>query len=250
MSTNETPAAPPAAKSNKSKTKATKAAKPITAPASLTHVSNGKAIDEIKAPVYAFGDKDFAVLSNKEADAAIEKLLSSGKSFRKLAHVTAVGIMLHFEKHGDYTKLNRLYAAVTHTMSKAMARGLIEWVERFSTVRWSKDKAHFFKPAKSANAFNLKGDPQSKDEREKAGAMNLPFWSGQFGDREAPSFNFGEALSKLYERATNALKAKDEAETKAIAKRFDVDKAQLAALEKLAHNMGVKLKEATPAGNA
>lgn len=208
------------------------------------------AVEKIGEVKFAFGDKDFKPLSNKDADAAIAKIMSAGKSFKRLTHVTAVGIMLHFQKHGDYTKLTKLHQAVSAAMSKAMARGLIEWTERFSSLRWNKEAKAFFKPKGAENMFNLSGDPQSENEAEQAGAMNNAFWSASFGDREPPSFDFQKAVADLHKRMAKAVESKAKAETKALAKRFDIDEAQLASFEKFAKSAGVKLKEAEVAGNA
>lgn len=156
----------------------------------------------------AFNLKSIKPLDSQAADLAIAKLAKAGMSVRKIAHETACGIILHWQAHGDYTKLTKLFFTVEEVMSKAMARGLAEWAKEFSGGQLfffendperGQEKIRQFRQKKGANReFNMTGDAQAEENTNaRTGAFAVPFYSGSFGDKPVHQFDFDVYMQKV-----------------------------------------------------
>lgn len=220
----------------------------------------------------AFKASDMKPIDSATADKNIATIRMTGNKTRRLAHVTAVGILLHYATNGDWSKLTKLDSAIGESISRQMQRGFRQWVARFSTVQWretkdSKGKLTFAGYVDSvkgegmeAKRFNLTGD-KSIDEKDadkrldREGALNNPFWSRNFGDTEPRdhTFDFDKEFARFaarilneYERREKLLKEKN----KRAANKIKVDEKEVNAIKSLAKTLHIKLAEATPAGNA
>jgi hypothetical protein len=224
--------------------------KPVT-----VQTKGPQAVKEVKAVAYSYSELDF-----KAADKAIKAIGSRGASLRKLAHETAVGIMMHYVKHGDNTKLNELRTAIRESISVNMGNAFVDWVKRFSNNTFENGK--FIKtergkdnPAKfcgmSADNFDVKALVIG---REVNGVKFVEFWNLE---REATAFipvDFAdrlEALLKLGERLlTEKTKGKEVTKadgTKEIVKvpHEHINKRMLADLTAFATEHGVTVETTT-----
>lgn len=219
-----------------------------------------------------FKASDMKPIDSATADKNIATIRMTGNKTRRLAHVTAVGILLHYATNGDWSKLTKLDSAIGESISRQMQRGFRQWVARFSTVQWretkdSKGKLTFAGYVDSvkgegmeAKRFNLTGD-KSIDEKDadkrldREGALNNPFWSRNFGDTEPRdhTFDFDKEFARFaarilneYERREKLLKEKN----KRAANKIKVDEKEVNAIKSLAKTLHIKLVEAAPAGNA
>lgn len=128
-----------------------------------------------------------SALNAKDALAKIADLYNLGKKFNILAQEIAIGILLHYEEHGDYTALQydhgapwkgkddkrapRLYEVIGIMKSRSMQSALIAWVCAHSSLRWNEDKKCF---------YHFKRDKRIPDG--KAGyvdyaGLSIPFWT-------------------------------------------------------------------------
>lgn len=105
--------------------------------------ANNVATNEAKTGEILPVKYSFKALDNKAADTAIANIRKSGAELRKLAHETAVGILMHYEQHGDYTKIVPLSDAISEAMSRSMSRAFVEWVEAYSSLKWDKEEKTF-----------------------------------------------------------------------------------------------------------
>jgi len=206
---------------------------------------------------HTFARKDIAGLDSDAAQANIEKLLSVGKNARVIAHVTACGILLHYQETGDYTKLIPLRNAIAKVFSNSLAARFSEWVMKYSSLKWrdatgtGKDKkeGHFFHVKGSDKRFDLE-DTSKPDGAGGAivvkGAINKPFYSfDRVSDGKVHTFDFKkfmeDATKRLHaelERRTKAAEAGDKRAMKAI----DISPEQVSAFDKLATTLGVSVK--------
>lgn len=208
-----------------------------------TTTSEGAREELPKLAQKAFVSGDFKAINNSDADKAIASIRKSGMALKRQAHITACGIMLHYVEHGDYTKLDLLHDAIREAMSKAMAKGFRDWVIEFSSLTWNDDEKRFRHTRGAEKTFQLHGDANAPDESNaNKGAMNIPFYSGSFGDKEHV-WDFDTAFAKFIETARREMKRKTEASAKE-AKRIKVSPEQITALEKSAALLGVPVKAA------
>lgn len=250
-------------------------AKPAKAKASKPATVTTKGIDEKLIPTgkdtagtkYDFVElKTFKrdamkALSDKEADANIKRLASLGNQARSLAHVTACGIMLHYQEHGDYTKLYPLAAAIKATMSNSMYARFIEWCVRFSSLTWidpvpaakaadGKAQPGYFLHKKGTKAsFNL--DDRMEGGKEVKGALNQPFYKfDREDDATVRTFDLHAYLGKVAEtihrevrRQQDAEKAQDKKTLEAI--KLDMD--EVTKLDEIFKSFGVAVPIEKPA---
>lgn len=207
--------------------------------AGTTETTNSKSATKI-----VYKATDIKAIDLATAEKNILAIRQTGTKLRRLAHVTACGILLHWQEHGDWTKLINLASAIGDTMSKRMQTGFYEWVEAFSSLKYNKEKGRFDNVAKDGQKlFNLTGIADAPaDSLALKGALNQAFYDGTFGDRPAHSFNFEDALKTFLERVEREMKRKIEAD-KREAKRIVVDHEQVKRLEVFAKSMGVTLEE-------
>ena len=128
-----------------------------------------------------------SALTAKDALARIADLYNLGKKFNILAQEIAIGILLHYEEHGDYTALQydhgapwkgkddrrapRLYEVIGIMKSRSMQSALIAWICAHSSLRWNEDKKAF---------YHFKRDKRIQEG--KAGyvdyaGLSVPFWT-------------------------------------------------------------------------
>lgn len=74
----------------------------------------------------------------KELDKLITSAVSSAKTMRSKIQIAAVAILIHAEKHGDYTKANDLVNGLGHGVN---GRALVQWFTKFGGL--SVDKNQF-----------------------------------------------------------------------------------------------------------
>lgn len=115
---------------------------------------------------------NFRSLNNEEADRAISQIRHHARNLKILAHETAVGILMHYQEHGDYTKISDLLAAIREGMGKNMSIAFVDWVVRFSSLKWrtidaSKATGEFYHVKKADRKFDM----------EKASHETNAFWS-------------------------------------------------------------------------
>lgn len=222
----------------------------------------------------SFKTTDIKPIDSATADANIISIQKSGNATRRLAHVTACGILLHYATNGDWSKLTKLDSAIGDGISRQMQRGFRQWVARFSTVQWretkdSKGKVTFAGYVDSvkgegmeAKRFNLTGDKtideKDSDRRlDREGALNNPFYSRNFGDTEPRDHTFDAVveikrlLAKLEKEMELKRKLIADKKTRA-ARKIKLEESELEAVEKLAKTVfHIKLTPATAtAGNA
>lgn len=206
-----------------------------------------------------FKRSEISALDSKAASANIQKLSNSAGSTRKIAHITACGILLHYVEHGDHSKLAVLDAVIGARMSKAMQSGFRKWVEFFSTVRWDKDAKKYVSTVKGegvgARAFNLDGDKTASEKTDSMrhhGALNHPFYSGSFGDT-IHEYDFDKAFAAFAKRVLAEANRREEllkAKKKAEARRIHLNDSQLKAVTSLAKTLHITLESAAAEGNA
>lgn len=232
-------------------------------------------LDELPAQATrAFKASDMKPIDSATADANIKTIHKSGNSTRRLAHVTACGILMHYATNGDWSKLTKLDSAIGEAFSRQMQRGFRQWVARFSTVQWretkdSKGKVTFAGYVDSvkgegmeAKRFNLTGDKtideKDSDRRiDREGALNNPFYSRNFGDTEPRDHVFDAVaeIKRLLARLEKEMALKREllkAKKTRQARKIKLEESELEAVEKLAKSVfHIKLTPATAtAGNA
>ncbi len=197
-----------------------------------------KTVTEKSKSVALYKVTDIHALDTISAQKMINQIKITGTKLRKLAHQAACGILLHWQEHGDWTKLRSLRDAIEGSMSKAMARGFDDFVSEFSSLEWSKGDKNT--PAGYKNMavngeriFWLLPNPQAQAGSLQAnGALNEPFYSDRLGDRPPYSFDFNTALAEFMKKAQFALdrKAKSDAEK---AKLIHINASDIKALENL-----------------
>lgn len=224
-------------------------AKVVTKAATTVSEGERDTLDTVKLPTFVTGD--FKALNNADADKAIAAIVRSGVGLKKQAHVTACGILLHYVQHGDYTKLDKLHDAISVSMSRAMANGFRLWVVEFSSLTYDKDAKRFRHARGAEKTFQLTGDPTADaDSHAFNGAMNSPFYSGDFGDKVPPAYDFDAAFAKFMETAQRHLKAAEEATKASEKRRHKVTPDQITALERVAKTLHIPLKADTKAANS
>lgn len=203
-----------------------------------TKSATGNATEKETSP-FLIKLADAKAFTTSDADKAIAAIRSKGIAYKRLAHVTAIGIVMHWQQHGDMTKLPMLRDAIEIGMSKIMAAGFVKWVVRFTSFTYDDDAKVFVHAKKTERKFNLTGDTQSKDIIDKAGALNQPFFSASFGDRTPYSFDFDDTIRLAYDKMERALKRLTEG--KANSDLVHIRKEQVTSFARFAKAQGVKL---------
>lgn len=163
---------------------------------------------EIIAP--AFNVKE---LSLKQADEAIASIIKSGSSLRKLAHETACGLLLHYEKHGDFTRLQRenetqaprMIEAISSAFSRSMARAFIDWTVRYSSLRYNEETKRFYH-----NKRDKRIGKNSSGFFDFEAAIKNPFYDFERDPVAPKPVDFDALLKQFVERAERLLKQKVE----------------------------------------
>ncbi len=110
---------------------------------------------------------NFRELNNTEAEKNIREIASSAKNTKVLIQETLVGVLMHFVRHGDYTKLSALVdivPTVQRSLGGSAAGAIIRFVETFSTLRYVREEKKFTKVSKTApNAFCGQTKPKNDD---------------------------------------------------------------------------------------
>lgn len=228
----------------KSTTKAPKAMRSNTPMPVIRTSQTTNTVPAAAASKLIFKASEMKALNLQQADKAIASIRATGKKYRRDVHTTACGILLHWQEHGDWTKLVELASAIGDGMSKRMQTGFYDWVKTFSSLSWNEKSGKFTNATKDGSrVFNLLGQPEQAAETFAfKGALNEPFFATSFGDRPVYSFNFEEALEALLNRAEVAMKRKLDAKTKADAKRIDITPETVTKLEKFAASFGITPK--------
>ena len=188
--------------------KASKALDPeIIVPLKEAFKSTGFKSASLKLPE----PKVLKALTTTEADKNIRLIQTSGKKTQLLIHTTACGILMHYVNTGDYTPLIRLTEATREALGTAMMGRLIDWVEKYSTVKWNDKNKHYFDSVRGmgmeAKSFTLS---QMNEKGEPVGAAHESFFTVE-GPRGTPTtYNAFELLGKLFERLQNLMKANEE----------------------------------------
>ena len=171
-------------KSAKDVTKSAKASKAPKAPKTIENTTKGideAVIAEIR-PTFKHSSLD-----HKAALSRIADLYNLGKKFNILAQEIAIGILLHYETHGDYTALQydagdawkgqndkrapRLYEVIGLVKSRSMQAALIGWITANSSLRWNDAKKSF---------YHFKRDkriPEGKAGYVNYAGLDVPFWN-------------------------------------------------------------------------
>jgi len=164
----------------------------------------------------------------KSVDALIQAAVGSGKAMREKVQVAAVAILMHAEKHGDYTKANELVDGMGDGVNCA---GLVEWFKKYGGLVVDEENKCFggwsgaeyirdnFKEAKASGWWELK--KQSP-------------WKG---------FDLEAELEKLLKRAQDANKKLAKAEQEGDTEAYQDLKGKINAPVELIH----KLREAKKA---
>lgn len=151
-----------------------------------------KGIDETVIQEFAKPEFKHKALSHKDALARIFELHALGRKFNIMAQEIAIGILLHYEEHGDFTALQycdpaspwkagndkrapRLYEVIGLVKSRSMQTALIGWITSNSSLRWND------KPAKDGGQrfYHFKRDkriPEGKAGFVDYAGLDTPFW--------------------------------------------------------------------------
>lgn len=134
---------------------------------------------------------DFVALDAKAADKAIKSIATRGKALKKYSHEVAVGLLMHYVAHGDYSKMLPMADAVKVAFTGNARTAFIEWVVLNSSLGWDKEAETF---------THEKGATRTMTEEAKV----TPFFD-LVRDNKQP-FDFDKAVLSLLKRAENAAK--------------------------------------------
>jgi hypothetical protein len=131
--------------------------------------------------------RDPVSVPGKKAVSARGKKTDTKLSERDRFHMVALSILLHIDKHGDYSDIARL---VEIAPTRHDRTALIEWFCRFSKVDYNS----------STNNFSYVRDRLS----DATAAMKIPYWTLKPARNKAP-FVLGLEIEKLLDRARQRL---------------------------------------------
>lgn len=187
------------------------------------------------------------MLSLQQADNAIDAIIKGGKALRVLAHETAVGIMLHYAEHGDYTRLQkqsgdknpRLLEAIQFAFSKSMGVAFIDWVQASSSLRWSEENKKFYHNKRD------KRIPEGKPGFFDMSAIEVPFFEMEREPALPKPQDFNALLVKLIKQGERLIEqAKEGVERDGKRRKIahKVDEKLLADLEAFAKVHGIEIE--------
>lgn len=136
---------------------------------------------------------NYAVLSGKKAwsvDKAIEEAIVSLKTMRQRVQIAAVAVLMHAEKHGDYSK------------AQVLVEGLGNGINKASLQKWFVDFGGLAIDEESGNFSGWKGKEYIREQFENA--KTTAWWEM----KQAPAykgFDLKAELGKVVERAEKAL---------------------------------------------
>lgn len=199
---------------------------------------------------------NYVELNPAETMAAIAAFIPMGVAAKTEAHRILCGVLIHYAKHGDFSKLPNILAAIERTLGASAKTAAIRFTEYFSTLRLNKGvwrKAEGFKPL-----FTGQGGGKGKDsEFDTAKMLEYKSPRGEvFGDffKVGRAFempkpdDFLDKLASLLETGARMLKEKTEGKKVKTAKGEEtvkvnhthIDDAMFADLTAFATAHGIK----------
>lgn len=177
---------------------------------------------------------NYAVLSGKNAqsvDHVIETAIKSAKTMREKVQIAGVAILMHAEKHGDYSKAGVLVDGLGNGVNGA---ALVAWLIKFGGLEVGKVEVD----GKKVDGFvGWKGKQHIRDNFAEAKAV--AWWDFK---QASPykGFNLKDALTATIKQAKAAQAKIDDAKAegdddlaKMLSEVVDVDGDLLASLQKL-----------------
>ena len=177
----------------------------------------------------------YAAITGKNAksvDQLIDAAISSAKTMREKAQVAAVAVLMHAEKHGDYSKANVLVEGMGQGVQ---ASALVKWFVEFGGLVVDNVEDAEGKTKKAFTGWKGKDYIRANFEKAKTTA----WWSFHKAD-PFKGFDFASELGKLLARADKAMskiddaaKAGDEAEKERLLEVVSIDADMLRAVAQL-----------------
>lgn len=143
----------------------------------------------------------YASLSGKNAktvDQLIEQAITSAKSMREKVQIAGVAILMHAEKHGDYSKAQLLVDGLGNGINGA---ALVEWFVQYGGLIVAEEGTGF---------SGWKGAGHIKNHFEKAKSQA---WWELKKQNPYKGYNLLDDLTNVIKRGTAALDKVEEAET-------------------------------------
>lgn len=149
-----------------------------------------------------------STMTLKQIDASIKSIATRGKKLREDAHKTLVGVMEHYQEHGDYTRLKTLTEVVGKALGKSIEQALNQWVaEGVPSLKWD-DEAKGFVHIKGCEVTFNTIEKKDKDGKVvfSGDVREYPFYNMEKPQSVKP-FNIYESIDTLIKRAEKAVEA-------------------------------------------
>lgn len=126
----------------------------------------------------------------KAIDNMIRSIRTRGKNIDRDIHATGVAIMRHAEKHGDFTRANKLVAVLPKS---GRTKAFVKWFSDHTPYNWND----------TDKVFTL---PKNKDKRRQfmiAEANAVPFWEYTV-EKEPGEIDVDKLIASLFKRVETA----------------------------------------------